>query len=228
METTDTKKEQEEFSLKEKLFYSLGTIAVLGGGFLIGRKIVLNRIANREENLSLDEGSVATYAKQIKMAFENDGWPGTNTKELRRIMVEIPSKNDTAKVAGSYHRLYNRNMYADMQGELQSTEYNEMLSIVAEKPQKAGKRTKPVLLTKKYEEWAKRLKAAFDKTYGPLPGTDEDAIKTVFAEIPTQADFVQVSARYKMLYGTKLDDDLKSESEFGQYSDWMKIITSKP
>jgi isochorismate hydrolase len=103
-----------------------------------------------------------------------------------------------------------------------------MLSIVAEKPQKAGKRTKPVLLTKKYEEWAKRLKAAFDKTYGPLPGTDEDAIKTVFAEIPTQADFVQVSARYKMLYGTKLDDDLKSESEFGQYSDWMKIITSKP
>jgi isochorismate hydrolase len=131
-------------------------------------------------------------------------------------------------VAGSYHRLYNRNMYADMQGELQSTEYNEMLSIVAEKPQKAGKRTKPVLLTKKYEEWAKRLKAAFDKTYGPLPGTDEDAIKTVFAEIPTQADFVQVSARYKMLYGTKLDDDLKSESEFGQYSDWMKIITSKP
>ena len=84
-------KPEEGFSLKEKILYSLGTIVIVGGSILIGRKIVLNRIANREENYTLDEGSAATYAKQIKMAFENDGWPGTNTAELRRIMIEITS-----------------------------------------------------------------------------------------------------------------------------------------
>jgi hypothetical protein len=230
METTDIEHRQPEDSLtlKEKLLFSLGGLLLVGGTFLIGRKIVRNRIANNEETMTLDEGSSATYAKQIKMSFENDGWPGTNTKELRRIMIEIPSKNDTSKVAKSYHKLYNSSMYADMKSELQSTEYNEMLSIVAEKPTKAGKRGKPVSLEKKYGEWAKRLKAAFDKTYGPLPGTDENAIVAVFTEIPTQAAFVQVTARYNAMYGTNMLDDLKSESEFGQYSDWMKIITSKP
>lgn len=72
------------------------------------------------------------------------------------------------------------------------------------------------------------MKAAFDKTYGFLPGTDENAIVAVFNEIPNQAAFVQVTAAYKQLYATNMLDDLKSESEFGQYGDWMKIITSKP
>ena len=36
------------------------------------------------------------------------------------------------------------------------------------------------------EDTAKRLKAAFDKSYGFMPGTDEEAIKAVFSEIPTQ------------------------------------------
>jgi hypothetical protein len=214
-------------SLKEKILLGIGSLIALTGTVLIGRKIVLNHIANKEENLTLDEGSTATYAKQIKMSFENDGWPGTNTAELRRIMMEIPSKKDTTKVAGSYKRLYHRNMYADMQSELQSTEYNEMLSIMAEKPTKAGRRGKSINLSKKYDEWAKRLKAAFDKTYGPFPGTDENAIKAVFTEIPTQADYKQVGNHYQKLYGSSLDDDLRSESQMGEYSDWMKIITSK-
>jgi hypothetical protein len=32
---------------------------------------------------------------------------------------------------------------------------------------------------------------------------------------------------YKKAYGTSMLDDLKSESEFGQYEEWMKIITAK-
>jgi hypothetical protein len=130
---------EEGFSLKEKLLNQLARIVTVGGHILIERKIVPRRIVNREENLTLVEGSAGTYAKQIKMAFENDGWPGTNTVELRQIMIEIPSKKDTTKVAESYNRLYHRSIYADMQSELQSTEYNEMMSIVAEKPAKVGK-----------------------------------------------------------------------------------------
>jgi hypothetical protein len=67
----------------------------------------------------------------------------------------------------------------DLQSELNTTEYNEMIAIVNGKatPQKDGQ---VYLTNKQYEAWAKRLKSAFDKTYGFIPGTDEEAIRAVF------------------------------------------------
>jgi hypothetical protein len=219
-----TPMQQESWTLKEKLVYSLIGLVVVGGTIFVARKMVLNRKADKEANKSFDDGSDATYATQIKMAFENDGWPGTNTNALRTVLRQISSKDELKAVAKSYENHYHQNMYDDMKSELQSTEYNEMLQILAAKPQKKGTVSQVVA----YEAWAKRMKAAFDKVYGPFPGTDSDAIVAVFNEIPTQAVFVQVAARYKMMYGTNMLDDLKSESEFGQYDNWMKIITSKP
>ncbi|MBI3502300.1 MAG: hypothetical protein HY063_10950 [Bacteroidetes bacterium] len=230
MSAATIKKEEEEFTLKEKLLYAGGTVVITVGTFFLGRSIIRKIISNSEEKDTLTEDSPATYAKQIKMAFENDGWPGTNTPALRTVLREIPSKKDFRKVAAAYQKLYNSSIYRDMSDELQSTEYNEMLAIVNAKPDRIGKKGEQQnqLTPYKYEEWAKRLKAAFDKSYGPFPGTDEDAIKAVFQEIPTQDAFVQVAAHYKVLYGTNMIDDLKSESDFGEYSGWMKIITSKP
>ena len=76
--------------------------------------------------------------------------------------------------------------------------------------------------------WARRLKAAFDITYGPFPGTDEDAIKAVFMEIPSQAAFAQVGIAYKKEYSKDLISDLKSELEFWEYAPMMQIINTKP
>ena len=224
-----TPQQQETWTLKEKLIYSLIGLVVVGGTIYIARKMILNRVANKEENKTFDDGSNATYAKQIKMAFENDGWPGTDTNALRNTLREIPSQNDFDKVKKSYEKLYSTpthkaNLLTDLSSELQTTEYNEMMQIVDAKPMKKGQVAPSIA----YKAWAKRMKAAFDKTYGFLPGTDGDAIVAVFNEIPNQAAFVQVAAAYKQLYGTNMLDDLKSESEFGQYGDWMKIITSKP
>jgi hypothetical protein len=216
--------DQEAWTPKEKILYSLLGIVVIGGAIYTIRKIVLKRIANKEENSSLNDGSPATYAKQIKMAFENDGWLGTDTVALRNALRQISSKEEFAKVRQSYEKLYNANLLKDMSSELQSTEYNEMVQILAAKPDKKGK----ALTAAAYTAWAKRMKAAFDKTYGFLPGTDADAIVAVFNELPTQRDFVQMTTEYKKLYGTNMLDDLKSESEFGQYDEWMKIITAKP
>ncbi len=111
-----------------------------------------------------------------------------------------------------------------MSDELQLTEYNEMLQIMQGKPEKDGK----VPYLAQYNAWAKRLKAAFDKTYAFIPGTDEEAIKAVFTEIPTQTAFVNVGKVYNKLYNTNLITALKSELEFYEYNDYMKIITSKP
>ncbi|MBL7922152.1 MAG: hypothetical protein JNJ40_17690 [Bacteroidia bacterium] len=218
-----TQQDKEAWTLKEKILFSLLGVVVVGGTIYIGRKIILNKIANKEENKSFEDGTSATSAKQIKMAFENDGWPGTDTESLRSTLREIPSKEEFAKVVKSYQKLYNGNLIKDMSDELQSTEYNEMLQILAAKPEKKGQA--PSLIA--YTAWAKRMKAAFDKEYGFFGGTDAEAIIAVFNEIPTQTAFVKVALEYKRLYGTNMLEDMKSESEFGQYDDWMKIITAK-
>lgn len=215
---------QQAWTLKEKILYSLLGVVVVGGTIYIGRKIILNKIADREENKSFEDGSAATYAKQIKMSFENDGWPGTNTTMLRSTLREIPSKDEFAKAVKSYQKLYNSNLLKDMSDELQSTEYNEMLQIIAAKPEKKGQPPPAGA----YEAWAKRMKAAFDKSYGFFGGTDGDAIIAVFNEVPSQTAFIQMTMAYKRLYGTNMLEDLKGESEFGQYEEWMKIITAKP
>ena len=218
-----TQQDKETWTLKEKILFSLLGVVVVGGTIYIGRKIILDKIANKEENKSFEDGTSATSAKQIKMAFENDGWPGTDTESLRSTLREIPSKEEFAKVVKSYQKLYNGNLIKDMSDELQSTEYNEMLQILAAKPDKKGQAPSPIA----YTAWAKRMKAAFDKEYGFFGGTDAEAIIAVFNEIPTQTAFVKVAVEYKRLYGSNMLEDMKSESEFGQYDDWMKIITAK-
>lgn len=213
----------ENWTLKEKVVYGLLAAATVGGTIWIGRKIILNTISNKEELKSFDEGTPATTAKQIKMAFDNDGWWGTNTDALRESLISIASQEDWDKVIKSYQKQYNSNLIRDMADELQSTEYNEMMQIINAKPAKKGQAPPAT----QYRAWAKRLKAAFDKEYGFLPGTDGVAVKVTLEEIPTQAAFVKVGVEYKTLYGTNLFDDLKSEGEFGQYDEWLKIIVNK-
>ena len=215
-----------DLTVKEKILYSLIGLGIVGGGVFFGRKLVVKSVANREEKKSFEDGTPATYAKQIKMAFENDGWWGTDTEKLRSTLRDIPSKQVFLKVQESYKKLYNSNMITDMSDELQTTEYNEMLQIIGTKPDKTG--GKPTSPTLSYDGWAKRLKAAFDKSYGFLPGTDEEAIKAVFNEIPSQKAFIMTGIVYNKLYGSNLMTDLKGELELWEYSDYMNIILSKP
>jgi len=219
---------EQGFTLKEKIQYSLLGIVVVGGAFLIGRNIVKKAEAKHEQKKTLDDGSAPTYAKQIKMAFQNDGWPGTNKDALRQAIRDIPSKSEFRKVMTSYQKLYNSSLLGDMQKELKSTEYDEMLYIVSAKPETYNPNKPQPLTTEQLDAWAKRLKAAFDITYGPFPGTDEQAIKAVFLEIPTQAVFSQVGVVYKSIYGNDLITDLKSELEFWEYDPMMQIINNKP
>ena len=218
----------DEFTLKEKVTYTILGIVVIGGSFLIGRSMIRKVKSDNEERKTFEDGSAATYAKQVKMAFENDGWPGTDEEALRNILRRVASKEDFKNVLTSYERLYNSSLMRDMKEELQATEYNEMLAIIAGKPDRIIPGKKYGLTTAQYKSWARRLKAAFDITYGPIPGTDEPAIKAVFTEIPTQMDFQKVGRAYAQEYARDLIADLKSELEFWEYSPMMKIIEDKP
>ncbi len=220
----ETEKDESKMSVKEKILYTLLGLGGVIGLTWWGTKKVKGAIENKAEGKSFSEGTPETYAKQIKMAFENDGYFGTDTKALRSTLIAIKSKSELKKVFDAYTKEFHKNMYKQMSDELQLTEYNEMLQIMQGKPEKDGK----VPYLAQYNAWAKRLKAAFDKTYAFIPGTDEEAIKAVFTEIPTQTAFVNVGKVYNKLYNTNLITALKSELEFYEYNDYMKIITSKP
>jgi len=222
--------EHDDFTLKEKLTYGIVGLVVLSGSFFIGRSIVRKARATSEQKKTYEDGNSAAFAQQLKMAFENDnyfGW-GTDEEAVRSVVRKIPSKEEFKKVINSYQKLYAKSLMADLKNELTTTEYNEMLAIIAGKPDKITWGYKLTIGAQQYLAWAKRLKAAFDITYWFIPGTDEDAIKSVFMEIPTQADFKKVALAYQKEYGNDLISDLKSELEFWEYAPMMEIINKKP
>ena len=222
--------EHDEFTLKEKLTYGIVSVVVLGGSFFIGRSLIRKARSTSEEKKTYDEGNAAAYAQKLKMAFENDMWFGWGTDEeaVRNVMRAVPSKDEFKKVINSYQKLYARSLMMDLKDELTTSEYGEMLAIIAGKPDKIGANYTAQTGQQQYLAWAKRLKAAFDITYWFIPGTDENAVKAAFMEVPTQEDFKQVAIAYQKQFGNDLISDLKSELEFWEYPSYMAIINNKP
>jgi hypothetical protein len=136
----------------------------------------------------------------------------------------ISSQEDWQDIIKSYSRLYNSTLLQEMSSELQASEYSEMLQIIASKPLKKGQAPSHNV----YQAWAKRFKAAFDKTYGFISGTDEAALLAVIAELPTQHAFIQTGVAYQKLYGANIIDAMKAEGELSQYYDWLARIFKKP
>lgn len=210
---------------KDVVLYTSIGLLVTGGAIYLGRKVIQNILSTNEERKTLDENSAAAYAKRFKMAFDNDGWPGTDKDALRSVMRQVPTKEVFAQVQASYQKLFNDSLLKNMSDELTTSEYSEMQQILAGKPDKITNGTKAPL---NYVAWARRLKAAFDKTYGFIPGTDEAAIKAVFLEIPTHAAFIQTGVAFSKEFGKSVIDELKSELSGSAYTDMMSIIVRKP
>jgi hypothetical protein len=221
-----TDKAVQESSAPEILLYTVSGALVLGGTFFLGRKLIREAVKKNYENNSMADGSASSYAKSIKMTFDNDGYWGTDVAALRTTMQKIPNKEFFSSVAKSYQKLYNRSVMADMQDELTISQYNEMMAILNAKSDnaKSNNITSSVL----YDGWAKRLKASFEKSYAFMPGTDEEAIRAVFLEMQTQQDFSGTIQAYARLYQANLLYDLKHELEFWEYDPMMQLITSKP
>ncbi len=229
MKNTSTS-EHEDFTLKEKLTYGIVGLVVLSGSYLIGRSVVRGARSTSEQKKTYEDGAAAAFAQQLKMAFENDNyfeW-GTDEESIRSVVRKIPSKDEFKKVINSYQKLYARSLMGDLKSELATSEYNEMLAIISGKPDRITGNYKLILTYQQYQAWAKRLKAAFDTSYWFVPGTDEEAIKAVFMEIPTQVDYQQVVKAYLREFGNDLVSDLKSELEVWEIGSMMDIINKKP
>ena len=139
--------EHDDFTLKEKLTYGIVGLVVLSGSFFIGRSIVRGARATSEQKKTYEDGNAAAFAQQLKMAFENDNyfnW-GTDEESVRSVIRKVPSKAFFKQVISSYQKLYARSLMADMKDELATSEYNEMLAIIAGKPDRISGNYKPII-----------------------------------------------------------------------------------
>lgn len=219
--------QEKSFSLKEALGYTL--LTGLGIGAVIyfgGRKIKKNK-TDKSDSKSFEAGTPEYKAKQIKMFFENDSTfsVGTDTTKLRYLLTKVQSQEEMEKIRQAYKNQNGSVLDNDLKKELQSSEFIEFSQIIAAKPKKAGQKVTGDVL---YKSWAIRIKAAFDKEYGPFPGTDDEALRTVLFEIPTQRAFINVGVAYYKEYGKQLMKDLKDELTTSEYYETMKKIMDKP
>lgn len=221
--TASTPSSESRFSTKEVVVYSAVGLALIGTSIFLTKRAIQKGVTNTQEKKALDGESPAAYAKRIKMAFDNDGWWGTDEVVLRNTLRSMPNKDFFKETAEAYKKLYKKPLTAEMQGELSSTEYEEMMMIIAAKPEKKGETVAP-----NYHAWAKRIRAAVTIYYGIFPGTDEDAIQAVFMEIPTQSDFKKLKEVYYQIYGDTLMDDLKGDLSSWYINHFLAIIKQKP
>lgn len=206
---------------------------ILGAGaILVGRYFFLKWRALQFQKRAYLPGSAEAYAQMIRLAMHNDNflhW-GTDNETLRQVFIAIPSKEYFRKVIDAYAGLYsNDSMMGDLKSELKTSEYKEMLAIIASKPDTGNAPIQIQLNETQFIAWADRLDAAFDyHNLVIIPATDEDAIYQVITEIPTQAAFEQLKGYYYKKYGRNLVDALDSELAFWEYNKVMDMIHAKP
>ncbi len=188
------------------------------------------RVARRKRIMkdTMGENPHRTWALQFQLAFDNDGWWGTNVPQVRSTLLEIPTQKDYQKVEKEYQALVGGEVLNDrLQIELTKSEMDEMRAIYMSKPQSDNHVTSGSYFNP--TGWAKRLKAAFDYSWfgGMISQTDEDAIWAVFKEMKTQSDYKATSEVYASQYGVSLDSALDGELDW-TYPDWREIILEKP
>lgn len=205
----------------------LGLSLVAAAVFLAARGIVRKGVSKSEEGKSLGSDQHATWAKQIRNSFDNNGWWGTDEVLLRNTLREIPSQEDFKAVTKSYSKIYKgASLVNDMTAELKQTEYDEMLAIIKSKPSKK-KDVVPGQKTYDPVGWAKRIYAALSYNWlGVFWGTDEEAIKAVFIEMPTQKAYWDTKAKYRKMYGVNMYNDMKADMD--DLHGYLKIIWRKP
>ncbi|ELR71755.1 hypothetical protein C900_02340 [Fulvivirga imtechensis AK7] len=128
--------EDQNSEFTDKVLNGLLAGAIGLGSFLLIRKVVRNMKQRKQQKNALNPGDPASDAIQLKMAFENDnyfGW-GTNEELVFNVLESIPDSSFMRKVQKAYRNLYNTELVADMQSELDTKEFAKALAIINSKP----------------------------------------------------------------------------------------------
>ncbi len=182
---------------------------------------------NKTRDDSLEEGTSEDYANRIKMAFDNDGWWGTDVPALRVVMLDIPNirvweniKKDFRKLSAGAHLL------TEMEKELTKTEWLEMQAIFSTLPSGSSGESGR---TFDAGSIAKRINAAVNNVwFGFWTDVDNDAIDKALVEVPTKRDWEDVKDAYQRKYTADLEDVLDDALWEWYGEDWEAVIESKP
>jgi len=174
---------------------------------------------------TLDPSSNQAFANRIQMAFDNDGWWGTDVEALRKVFLEIPNRKVLKNVGKEFKTLSRGDVLEEkLTAELTITQMNEFLAIVDAMPE--DERTPSTFNAKAI---AIRLNAAISETWlGFIPSTDDDAIKKAFLSIPDQAAFTKVAKAYFNEYAVKLAEDLNGDLWHAGDFDWAGYVQRLP
>lgn len=116
----------------------LGLITAVGLVMFIRRYVRKGRQKTTEVKTT-QTGHPANYAKLLQMAFQNDnyfGW-GTNEELVFKVFNSLPSQAFYKEVQKEYDKLTKgRSLNADLSDELDTVEYNKVLSILQSKKKK--------------------------------------------------------------------------------------------
>ncbi len=215
-----TAEESGSLTSQEKLLFAvLGATGLALTGVVIVQA-VRQRAARKSDAKSFEVGSPASYAKQIHNAIDNKHWWSSEMMDtIRGIYREF--KNDAElKAVQAEYRIQNpkHELNTDLSAALSPGQLTELLQIMAGKAEPGQP-----LTDAQFKAWATRINAAVVGA-----GTDEEAIKAVFLEIPTQTVYGQIALAYYQKFGATLEDDLLGDLEVWEYPQFMSIIHSKP
>ena len=113
-------------------FGVLGLAATVGTVYLVSRLVKKNKQKTTEVKTT-ESGHPASFAKLLKMAFDNDnyaGW-GTNEELVYRVFNALPTQAFYKEVQKEYENMTaGRSLNADLSEELDSEEYDKVLGIL--------------------------------------------------------------------------------------------------
>ena len=127
---------KEEINYKEIILYSVLGLGAASGLFFTARHFIKKGQKLNSENKSFDTGDPASFARRLKMAFENDLWwgMGTDEEKVYQVFREIPSKAFYDRVKDEYKKQnVGHTLPGDLKDELSSAEADEVARILNSK-----------------------------------------------------------------------------------------------
>ena len=113
----------------------VGLGAIAGVYLLVKSKVKANQQTVVQQT-GLDAGTASNWAKRLKMAFGNYnpfGWT-TDDAAVYQVFNEVPSKKAYSAVQAAYKVLYTKDLNADLQDELYTDAFAEVMRIYNTKP----------------------------------------------------------------------------------------------
>ena len=118
-------------------------VALTAGGIIYGA----NRYIKSTKQISASKdvlvfASPESFANQIRMAFENDYYPGTDEESVFDAFTKMPSQGFYQQVIAAYKNLFGSSFFLqlsnslpdDLKNELSSADYMKVASILHSKP----------------------------------------------------------------------------------------------